>query len=138
MNNIKSRAKERRVSYMQMKSINSAYHAQRKTDLEKEFPGETPAEIEERILTEYREGFMDDEEQENKDNCKEDIDAFMDKLNKRINITLTNLGGGEESRNGPKKKKEKSIVERVKKTHINGSFIDPKVLQAFDSGIMKQ
>lgn len=93
--NIKERARERRIRFMTQKNINSIKFNDRKNDLlmkyQKDETDEKFREEYEQMLKKDVERYHTDEEAENQASQKEDMKQFLNKMNSRIDTLVEAL-----------------------------------------------
>lgn len=116
--NIKERARERRIRFMQQKSINSKKFSDWKKKMIEEHQDEDPDQlsIEKKLESKLAE-YMTDEEPENQASQREDMKAFLNKMNGRIDVLVEALKKADGMI--AKQKDHKSMIEQIKQKRIN-------------------
>ena len=117
--NIKERARERRIRFMQQKSINSKKFNEWKKKMIEDH--EDDGEVEQLSIDKKMEAklaeYMTDEEPENQASQREDMKAFLNKMNGRIDVLVEALKKADGMI--AKQKDHKSMIEQIKQKRIN-------------------
>jgi hypothetical protein len=135
--NIKERARERRIRFMTQKNINSIKFNEKKVKLlesynenEEEFKKEY-----ESMLKKDVERYHTDEEAENQASQKEDMKQFLNKMNARIDTLVEALKKADGMIS--KQKDHKQMMDQIRERRINTSGISTSIAQFFRDNIKK-
>lgn len=90
--NIKQRARERRIRFMEQKNIKSISYNKKKDEIMKQFSEQSPNDpVLRQKLASISETFYSDEEPESLATNKEDMKLFLNKMNTRIDLLVETL-----------------------------------------------